>query len=466
MDCLDENQVAAFIGGELSGQERSRIHAHLDGCFPCSQLLARLIAARSRLELAATADAADVAGPRAVDAFDPVAGELLAGRYRVDRLLGRGGMGSVYRAFDVELREPVALKVLRPELRGDDRYLERFKREARLARKVAHPHVCRVFDLGFHTSRNGPLAFLTMELLAGETLAERIARRGPVDEAEACELARQIASALAAAHQCGVVHRDLKSANIILTGDPVRPRAVVTDFGLARSARGEVVLTGSLELLGSPAYMAPEQVVGGEITPLTDVYSLGVVLYEMVTGALPYLADTPVATAIARLNQPPVALRTLRPEISETFAALVERCMSRSPADRPPTAETVLDALAGRKIGAAPARRYRVAAGAALIVLAISGVIAIGANLQRLLPGETRRSPALPSVSSALPPRVVPAPASAVPPPVDPARPEAPRAPHPARKVSGTRRAAGDPARPGARATVPQLRRPDGEGLD
>ena len=253
-------------------------------------------------------------------------GLLLAGRFRIAGFLGQGGMGDVYEAEDQELRERVALKTVRPAVLRVPGVIERFRREVQLARKVTHPNVCRLFDVFHHRPEAGvggdEVAFFTMELLAGETLDKRLRRDGPMDEAEALPIVRQMADGLAAAHRVGVVHRDFKSANVMLVPEDGGARAVVTDFGLAHGAEA---LSGGLTLhgdvLGTPEYMAPEQVTGGEITPKTDVYALGIVLYEMVTGSLPFLGESALATAAKRLREDPPPPRLKRPGLAPAWEA-------------------------------------------------------------------------------------------------------------------------------------------------
>ena len=237
--------------------------------------------------------------------------ELVADRWRIIRLIDRGGMGEVYEAEDLELGERVALKTVRPLLAGRLQAIERFKRETALARKVTHPNVCRIFDIGVHRRPGGAdLFFLTMELLTGETLAQRLRRDGRLSETEALPLARQLGAALEAAHAAGVVHRDLKSSNVLLVQGESGPRAVVTDFGLACSGPlGEGIETAESEntpLVGTPDYMAPEQVEGGPVTAAADLFALGVVLYEIVTGTLPFRGERPLDAALARLKEPPI----------------------------------------------------------------------------------------------------------------------------------------------------------------
>ncbi|HYR43163.1 MAG TPA: serine/threonine-protein kinase, partial [Terriglobia bacterium] len=214
------------------------------------------------------------------------AGRLLAGRFKIVRFLARGGMGEVYEAEDLELGEHVALKTVRSDVGWGEQTLARFKQEIHLARKVTHPNVCRIFDVFHHieSSEGGPgekITFLSMELLTGETLTERLRRTGPMTPSEARPLVRQMVAALAAAHKAGVIHRDFKSSNVILvpSGEGDRNiRVVVTDFGLARSSIGNQDLTIALsnpgEVRGTPAYMAPEQIAGEEITAAVDIYAL------------------------------------------------------------------------------------------------------------------------------------------------------------------------------------------------
>ena len=274
-------------------------------------------------------------------------GTALAGRYRVVRPLGHGGMGEVVEALDQELGEHVALKFLRPELHADPVAGERFRREIKLARKVTHPNVCRVFDVG-HAEIDGRHAmFLSMQLLSGETLAQRLARLGRLTTAEALPIVRQLTAGLAAAHDAGVIHRDFKTSNVMLQPGSSEERAVITDFGLARSHGSDAsVSIQAGELVGTPAYMAPEQVEGGEITTATDVYALGVVLFEMLTGSRPFGGDTPFECALRRLREPPPPPRSLAPDLDPRWEAVILRCLARDGRDRPPV-EAIVPALEG-----------------------------------------------------------------------------------------------------------------------
>lgn len=279
--------------------------------------------------------------PHGEPAFAP--GEKIAGRYRVIRFLARGGMGEVYEVEDQELRERVALKTVRGDVSRDHLAVERFRREIQLARKVTHPNVCRIFDVSFH----GGLIFLTMELLEGESLAQRLRRAGPMSGEEALPVARQIAWALHAAHQAGIVHRDLKPGNVVLTESKGTTRAVVTDFGLARLESGEdaMTLTAQAGVVGTPAYLAPEQVEGKEITGAVDIYALGIVLYEMLTGTVPFVGDTALSVAVRRLQERPASPRVHMPDLDARWEATILRCLERDPAARFRSAPEVVQSL-------------------------------------------------------------------------------------------------------------------------
>lgn len=266
---------------------------------------------------------------------------LVAGRYRIVGLLGRGGMGSVYRAHDTELDENVALKMLSHELVGSPSLIERFRREVKLARRVTHENVARVFDIGEHEG----VPFLTMEFIEGESLADLLVRTGRLPVAKTLELARAVCTGLAAAHRAGVIHRDLKPDNIMLSREG---RVLITDFGIARdpvASRGGATLG---IVVGTPAYMAPEQVEArAEIDARADIYALGAMLFELVTGEVPWQGSSPMAVAAARLYAPPPSASALHREVPAQLSAVIERCMAREPAARYATADEVRDALAG-----------------------------------------------------------------------------------------------------------------------
>jgi tetratricopeptide (TPR) repeat protein len=338
------------------------------------------------------------------------AGEVLAGRFRVVAFLGEGAIGEVYEAEDLELGGRLAVKTLHPSIAGDERALARFKREVQLARQVTHPNVCRLFELFYHrrelTRRSGDrdagLAFLTMELLRGETLAERLARQGRMTTAEALPLACQLAQGLAAAHAAGVVHRDFKTGNVILVPASGGTRAVITDFGLARSSTAPSSLTGTGTLVGSPAYMSPEQVSGEEVTAASDIYSLGLVLYEMVTGTLPFTGSTAFQIALKRLHEPPPPPSSQLPGLDPRWEAVLLCCLERQPADRFADAAEVARALSGETVAPAPRRRrprrWKLAA-AAVAVVAVAALLLLG--LSFLIPFGRHSSSAGPAVPAA-----------------------------------------------------------------
>jgi tetratricopeptide (TPR) repeat protein len=295
-------------------------------------------------------------------------------------------MGDVWEAEDGELGTLVALKTLRAA--RDERSIQRFRREILLARKVTHPNVCRIFDLGWHETPSGRVAFLTMELLGGETLEERVRREGPLSPAAALAVLSDVARGLDAAHAAGVVHRDLKSANVMLVpGGDGGERAVVTDFGLAtgRDSGSLSRLTGIVEIVGTPDYMAPEQVEGADVGPATDVYALGVVAYEMLTGRLPFEGATPMSRAVRRLSEEPAPLPATGPgEVPAAFRAAISRALSREPEGRFASASDFVRALspasgadsATRLLERPPAPRRRSALAA---VAAVAFVAALGA---------------------------------------------------------------------------------------
>ena len=260
-----------------------------------------------------------------------LSGTTLAGRYDVIDLLGEGGMGEVYRARDRELDELVALKLLRPDVASLPAWLDRFRNEVRLARRVTHRNVARTFELG----EAGGTRFLTMELVDGESVGSVLERRGPLDVASAARIGLGMAEALAAAHAVGVVHRDVKPDNVMVARDG---RVVVTDFGIAHETRDEA---GARTFAGTPAYMAPEQAAGEPATPLSDLYALGVTLFEMVTGSLPFSATSTAGLLAARLLSDAPDVRERAPAVSPAFAEIVKKVMSKDPALRYASAEAL-----------------------------------------------------------------------------------------------------------------------------
>ena len=299
------------------------------------------------------AKAAESVGVISVDVGSTPSRQVLAGRYEILALVGVGGMGSVYRARDNELDEVVALKVLRRELISTPGMLERFRQEAKLARRVTHRHVARTFDIGEHAGEK----FLTMEYIDGESLGARMSREGALPTKDIIQIMGAVCAGLSAAHAAGIVHRDLKPDNVLVAKDG---RVVVTDFGIARAvlASGGVSMTQGVPI-GTPAYMAPEQVEGaGDIDARADIYALGAILYEMMTGDRAWEGESVFAVAAARLTHPPPDPRIRRSDISDAAARLVAKCMARRREDRYASVEQVASALLAltQSIPGAPTR--------------------------------------------------------------------------------------------------------------
>ena len=257
-----------------------------------------------------------------VGGFTP--GTILADRYRIIGLLGRGGMGEVYRADDLKLGQPVALKFLPQALASDPVRRERFFAEVRITRQLAHPNICRVYDIAEVDGQH----FLSMEYIDGEDLASLINRIGYLSNEKALEIARQLAAGLAAAHERGVLHRDLKPANIMIDG---HGRVRITDFGLAIAARTNARPENS----GTPAYMAPEQFAGKGATVRSDIYSLGLVLYEIYSGKKAYTATTIAELREQKEGRTPRAPSEIREGLDPVVERLIMRCMERDPRSRP-----------------------------------------------------------------------------------------------------------------------------------
>ncbi|HEV2069793.1 MAG TPA: serine/threonine-protein kinase [Acidimicrobiales bacterium] len=251
--------------------------------------------------------------------------ELVAGRYRLGPVIGRGGMGEVRRARDLRLNRDVAIKFLRADLATEPEVRRRFEDEATSAAQLSHPNVVTVFDTGDHAGE----PYIVMEGLAGRTLADELVD-GPLTESRVRGIASEILSALAAAHQIGIVHRDVKPATILIADDG---SAKVADFGIAKSMEN-LDHTVAGQIIGTPAYLAPERLEGQRATPQSDMYSLGVVLYEALAGQQPYSGDTPLVLAHAVLSKEPIPLRELRPDIDAGLAATVERAMHKTPERR------------------------------------------------------------------------------------------------------------------------------------
>src|SRR4051812_9056981 len=295
-------------------------------------------------------------------------GMQLSGRYRLDAQIGSGGMSTVYRAFDLTLERPVAIKLMHREIASDSDQLERFRREARAVARLSHPHIVGVIDAGEDEHR----PYIVFEYVEGETLKERIRRMGrlPIDEAIAYTI--EIARALGCAHSNHIVHRDIKPQNVLLDEEG---SAKVTDFGIARSLEEEG-LTADGRVLGTTDYVSPEQALGHDVDGQSDIYSLGIVLFEMLTGDVPFHGENQVSVAMKHVREDTPDVQVMRPEVSARLAAVLDRMTDKDLANRHPDAATLEadleDALA------AEASRTGTSTGEATAVL-------------RTLPADTRR---------------------------------------------------------------------------
>jgi serine/threonine protein kinase len=266
-----------------------------------------------------------------------VRGTTFARRFEIIEEIGQGGMGAVYKAYDTKIREVVALKLLKPEIASDPEIIERFRNEMKLARKVAHRHVCRMYDL----SEEGLSFYISMEYVPGEDLKSFIRRSGHLNEGKALNLARQIAEGLAEAHRLGVVHRDLKPQNVMIDREG---NAKIMDFGIARSlhSRG---LTSTGVIIGTPEYMSPEQADARDVDRRSDVYSFGVILYEMVTGRVPFEGETPLSIVLKHKSEPAPDPKASNAQISQGFSQLILRCLEKDRGRRYQRAEDILEDL-------------------------------------------------------------------------------------------------------------------------
>jgi tetratricopeptide (TPR) repeat protein len=302
-------------------------------------------------------------------------GAVFAGRYRIIEVLGKGGMGEVYRALDTKLNEEVALKLIKPEIASDGKILERFSQELRIARKIVHKNVGRMYEL----MEDDRAHFITMELVSGQDLRGLIRQSGQLAPGTAVSIAKQVCEGMSEAHRLGVVHRDLKPANIMIDREG---QARIMDFGIARSLKGKG-LTGEGVVIGTPEYMSPEQVDGKEADPRSDIYSLGIILYEMVTGRAPFEGDSPFSVAYKHRHEAPAEPRKFNPQLPDALNRVILRCLEKDREARYQTAQEMLADL--EKIeGGAPASADR--ASAARKALAAKEITVTFSLRKRLVP--------------------------------------------------------------------------------
>ena len=319
---------------------------------------------------------------------DPLSGSEIAG-FRLEELLGRGGMGAVYRAIDVRLGRSVALKLLVPELAESERFRERFLRESQLAASLDHPHIVPIYAAG---DADGQL-YLAMRYVEGSDLRQLVAREAPLDPARALRLIEQVGDALDAAHERGLVHRDVKPGNVLISGRSGREHCYLTDFGLTKQTSSISGLTGTGELVGTIEYVSPEQIRGEKIDERADGYSLGCVLYECLAGVRPFARESEVATLWAHVHEPPAALESTHPELGSEIDGVMARALAKAPADRYPSCAELVsaarDALgleapasrAPRRRAVSRARLPRGRAGALLAAAAAALVLAVAAGV-------------------------------------------------------------------------------------
>ncbi len=290
------------------------------------------------------------------------AGERVANRYCIEALLGVGGMGVVYRARDEQLQIEIALKLLRPELASRPEAFERFRQELLLSRKVSSPHVVRIHDL----VADGERWLISMDLVPGRSLEQHLDNRSPLPQDEALLIARQIALGLSAAHASGIVHRDLKPANILLRDDG---HACISDFGVARSI-GAVRVTGTGIMIGTPDYLSPEQARGDDVDHRSDLYALGLILHEMLSGQRPFENATAAESLAQRQFRRPAPLRSARPELAAWVERLVSRLLDPNPLRRLRSADAVVAAIDARRVARAAPPVWTFAVAASLLLTA------------------------------------------------------------------------------------------------
>jgi eukaryotic-like serine/threonine-protein kinase len=268
----------------------------------------------------------------------PHTGDRIADRYDLEEIVGSGGMSTVFRAYDTQLERRVAIKILHERFAGDDEYVGRFRQEARSVAQLTHPNIVSVIDRGDDSGSQ----YIVFEFVDGENLKELIVRSGPLPLRHAVEIALAVADGLSFAHEHGLVHRDIKPQNVLLGKSG---GVKVTDFGIARSLDVEHGLTQTGTVVGSGEYLSPEQANGGVVSPATDVYSLGVVLWEMLTGRVPFDGENFVSVALRHVNEPPPDVRELRSDVSPRLAAAIDKALEKDPARRFPTMRAFADEL-------------------------------------------------------------------------------------------------------------------------
>jgi serine/threonine-protein kinase len=269
---------------------------------------------------------------------------LLGGRYRIEAQIGAGGMAQVFRGQDTLLARPVAIKVLAEQFAKDQSFVSRFRREAEAAARINHPNVVGVFDTGSSDGTH----YIVMELIEGRTLSDFLSKGGRLTPDRAGQVGESVCRALAVAHKHGVIHRDIKSGNIMVTRDG---EVKVMDFGIARLETGADTIAQTAAVLGTASYLSPEQARGEKVDARSDIYSLGIVLYEMLTGRVPFTGDSPVAVAYKHVQEAPEPPSKLNPDVTPALDAIVLRCLAKNPANRYQTADDLREDLERARTG-------------------------------------------------------------------------------------------------------------------
>ncbi len=368
-ECLSDDEILLYRQGETSEEQRGAIHRHLDLCTACREVVHFIV------------QDDPLSNERSLEVTTFAPGNVVKGRYAIERFVGKGGMGEVYRGFDLLLGQAVALKTLLCTSTDDPRAVRKLFDEVRNAQRVGHPHVCRIFELQEHEDPRQfarPVPFFTMEFVEGERLSSRMGAER-LSTADVRTIALQLLDGLKAAHGKGVLHLDFKGDNVLLRQSSLPLDAVIMDFGLSRAFdTGQHVHTSErLQGAGTLPYMSLEQLeCRADVGPAADVYAFGVVLYEMLTGRLPFEGATPSAMLLRQLKERPVPPSSSRPRLTRALDAFVFRCLNSDPRARYADAGAALKALEGVMLWERPvrarARRHDVAL-AAIVVGALSG---------------------------------------------------------------------------------------------
>ena len=264
---------------------------------------------------------------------------VLAGRYELIEKIGDGGMAIVYKAKDRLLKRFIAVKILKPEFVQDIKFVENFRKESHAAASLSHPNIVSIYDVG----QEGNINYIVMELVSGKTLNELIKEEAPMDYRKAADIAKQVAAGLSAAHKKGIVHRDVKPHNILMTEDGI---AKITDFGIAKAVTNTTIVdSGKDNVMGSVHYFSPEQAKGANVDEKSDIYSLGIVLYEMLTGKVPFDGDNPVTIALMQINEPVTPPSVFNHNVPPGLERIVMKAVEKQPKNRFDSADEMIDAL-------------------------------------------------------------------------------------------------------------------------